>query len=146
MDYMFFSDKATLHTCGHKNSHNCLIWAEEQPNVLEEWQQNTPRVTVWLGMMRTKVNEPAVFAEDTVTGNTYLDMLKQFLEPQLVDDGIMGTVVFQQNGAPPHFSLIDRDYLNLDAFSGRWISHGLQRFYAPCSPDLNPPSPLIFCA
>ena len=59
-----------------------------------------------------------MFAEKTVTGNTYLDMLEQFLEPQLISDGIMDTVVFQQDGAPPHFAITVRDYLN-QAFPGR---------------------------
>ena len=46
------------------------------------------------------------------TGNIYLNMLELFLEPQLQDDVILDTVVFQQDGAPPHFAHIVREYLN----------------------------------
>ncbi|KAJ8897493.1 hypothetical protein PR048_002840 [Dryococelus australis] len=44
----------------------------------------------------------------------------------------MGTVVFKQYGAPPHFSLI------VHAFPERWVSRNYQRFWAPLSPDLAP--------
>ena len=68
----------------------------------------------------------------------YLDMLEQFLEPQLIDDGIKkNTIVFQQDGAPPYFATIVRDYLN-QAFPRRWIGRGSQRIWAARFPDLTP--------
>ena len=39
-------------------------------------------------------------------------MLEQFLKPQLFADNILDLVVFQQNGALPHFAHIVRNYLN----------------------------------
>ena len=49
---------------------------------------------------------PFMFTEKTVgTGKVFLDMLEQVLEPQLISDGIMDTVVFQQDGTPPHFAI-----------------------------------------
>lgn len=41
-----------------------------------------------------------------------IPMLQQFLEQQLVEDGIPDTVVFQQDGTLSHFARIVRDYLN----------------------------------
>jgi hypothetical protein len=41
------------------------------------------------------------FAEPTVTGINYLDMLQLWLMPQLQDDS--EDFIFQQDGAPPHF-------------------------------------------
>ena len=76
-----------------------------------------------------------MFSESTVTGITYLDLLQQFLEPQLIQDGILDTVVYQQDGAPLHFALIVRNCLN-DTFPGRWIGRASLRFWAPRSPDL----------
>ena len=137
MQHVMFSDEATFHTCGHVNRHNCRIWANEQPNSLQEWQRDTPKVNVWLGITKSKVYGPFFFAESTITGNVYLDMLEQFLEPQLVDDGIKNTIVFQQDGAPPIFARIVRDYLN-QAFPERWIGRGSQRIWASRSPDLTP--------
>ena len=80
---------------------NCRIWAEDQPNVMQVWEQDIPKVNVWLGLTRSIVYGPFIFAEETVTGNVYLDMV---LEPQLISDGIIDTV-FLQNGAPPYFAI-----------------------------------------
>ena len=78
-----------------------------------------------------------MFAEGTITGNTYLDMLRDFLEPQLEQDGILDSVVFQQDGAPPHFALAVRAYLN-QRFPNRWIGRGSPRTWPSRSPDLMP--------
>ena len=104
---------------------------------MHEWERDTPRVNVWLGLTRSTVYEPFMFAGKTVTGNTYLDVLEQFLEPQLISDGIMDTVVFQHDGAPPHFAITVRDYLN-QAFPGRWIGRAAPMKWPPRSPDLTP--------
>ena len=84
MHNVLFSDEATFHICGHANRHNCRIWAEQQPNTLQEWQRNSPKVNVWLGISKSMIYGPFMFAEPTVTGNTYLDMLEQFLVPQVI--------------------------------------------------------------
>ena len=120
------------------NRHNCRIWGNERPDDhIFEWQRDTPKVNVWLGMTKQTVYGPFIFVENTVTGGTYLDMLEQFLEPQLQQDGILGTVVHQHDGAPPHFALLVREYLNR-TFPSRWIGRGLPRLWAAHSPDLTP--------
>ena len=50
-------------------------------------------------------------------------MLKQFLEPQLLTDGILDTVVFQQDGAPCHYAIIVREYLD-KCFPRPWFGRG----------------------
>ena len=64
-------------------------------------------------------------------------LLEQFLEPQLQQDGILGTVVYQQDGAPSHFALLVREYLNR-TFPNRWIVRGSPRLWTARSPDLTP--------
>ena len=86
-------------------------------------------------MTKSKVYGPFFFAEDTVTGAVYLDMLENFLEKMLLSDGILNTVVFQQDGAPCHYALIVCDYLN-SRFPNRWIGRGGPRLWAARSPDL----------
>ena len=78
-----------------------------------------------------------MFAEPAVTGITYLDILQQFLESQFIQDGILDSVAYQQEGAPPHFALTIRNYLT-DIFPGRWIGRASLRLWAPRSPDLTP--------
>lgn len=137
MDHILFSDEATFHTCGKINRHNCRIWANEKPTEFTEWERDSPKVNVWLGMTKSKIYGPFFFAEATVTGPVYLDMLQQFLEPQLLADGILNTVVFQQDGAPCHYARIVQTYLNR-RFPNRWIGRGGTRPWAPRSPDLTP--------
>jgi hypothetical protein len=50
-------------------------------------------------------------------------MLSEWLVPQLQQAGIKDTVVLQLGGAPPHFALHVRDYLN-ETFPGRCIGRG----------------------
>ena len=125
-EHILSSDEATFHTCGKVNKHNCRIWGNEPPHTTHEWQRDTPKVNVWLGFTKSTVYGPFMFAEGTITGNTYLDMLRDFLEPQLEQDGILDSVVFQQDGAPPHFALAVRAYLN-QRFPNRWIGRGSPR-------------------
>jgi len=109
---ILFSDEVTFHTRRKVNRHNCRIWADEKPPNFLEWEQDAPKVNVWLGMTQSNVYGPFFFAEATVTRPVYLDMLEQLLEPQLLTDGILDTVVFQQDGAPCHYAVIVRDYLD----------------------------------
>lgn len=113
MHDVLFSDETTFHTL---NSHNCSICF----NALQEWQQDTPKVDMWMVFRRSKISGPFIFVEKTITGSVYLDILEQFLEPRLRNDGIMDTVVFQEDGASHHFALVARDYLR-HAFPGIWI-------------------------
>ena len=55
-----------------------------------------------------------------LTGIVYLDMLQEFLIPQLDEDDQKGRIHFQQDGAPPHYLGEVREYLNT-RFPGRWI-------------------------
>ena len=46
-------------------------------------------------------------------------------------------MIIQQDGAPPHFSIEVRTWLN-EKFNGRWIGRDGPISWAPCSPDLTP--------
>ena len=134
---VLFSDEATFHTCDLVNRHNCRIWAMEQPHEIREWQRDTRKVNVWLGITKSTIYGRFRLGEPTINGKSYLDMLQQFLESQLVTNVILDTAVYQQDGAPAHFALIVRDYLN-GTFPERWIGRGSLRLWAARSPDLTP--------
>ena len=55
---------------------------------------------------------------ETITGIVYLDMLQEFLIPQLDEDDQQRRIHFQQDGAPPHYLGEAREYLNT-RFPGR---------------------------
>ncbi len=50
---------------------------------------------------------------------------------------IVSRIYFQQDGAPAHFSLVVRDWLN-KKFPNRWISRAGPIRWPPKSPDLTP--------
>ena len=62
----------------------------------------------------------AVLGTTCMKGIVYLDMLQEFLIPQLDEDDQEGRIHFQQEGAPPHYLGEVREYLNT-RFPGRWI-------------------------
>ena len=66
-----------------------------------------------------------------------LDMLQEFLIPQLDEDDQEERIHFQQDGAPPHYLGEVREYLNT-RFLGRWIGRAAPIAWPPRSPDLTP--------
>jgi hypothetical protein len=76
------------------------------------------------------------FVERTATGMLYLDMLEEFLMPILEEDG-PDDMLFQQDGAPPHFRKEMTDFLN-GKFPEKRICMGGPITWPPRSPDLTP--------
>ena len=89
--------------------------------------------------MHDRLIGPFFFMERTITGNIYLDMLEQYVFPQLdqIEEENNVQLLFQQDGAPPHFSLQVRARLN-DKFPDRWIGRAAPIPWPPRSPDLTP--------
>lgn len=64
-------------------------------------------------------------------------MVQTHVLPELESRGLMNTVWWQQDGAPPHYARSVRGYLG-ERFGTRWISRGGPVEWPPRSPDLNP--------
>ena len=128
-----FSDEATFHVSGKVNKHNIRIWGSQNP--CEVLERDNPKINVWCGLMHNQIIGPFIFAESTITANIYLDMLKHYVVPQLEE--FQPRVVFQQDGAPPHWGLIVRDFLN-ETFPNRWIGRTGPTPWPPRSPDITP--------
>ncbi|GBN91329.1 hypothetical protein AVEN_128442-1 [Araneus ventricosus] len=54
----------------------------------------------------------------TVTSNIYLDMVQLYAVPQFPEG-----VIFEQDGAPPHYGNIVREFLDA-TFPQQWIGRG----------------------
>jgi hypothetical protein len=130
-----FSDEATFHVCGKVNRHNCRIWGSENPRVVIEHERDSPKVNVWCGVMHDRIIGPFFFAEANVNRWSYLDMLELYAVPQLQE--LQPEIIFQQDGAPPHWARCVRDFLNA-TFPERWIGRGGPTKWPPRSPDLTP--------
>ena len=60
-----------------------------------------PKVNVFCVLLQTKVYGLFFFAENMVTGVTYLTMLQNWFLPQMSEDS--EDFIFQQDGAPSHW-------------------------------------------
>lgn len=139
-DNLVFSDEAVFHLSGKVNRHNVRIWGTDNPHSFVQHVRDSPKLNVFCAVSKFKVYGPFFFAEQSITGNIYLGMLENWLMPQLETDSV--DFIFQQDGAPPHFHLDVRDYLNT-RLRNRWIGrignhdHDLLP-WPPRSPDLTP--------
>lgn len=132
---VLWSDEATFMTNGMMNRQNFRLWHDENPHWhIENKNQGAQKVTVWIGIMDTHLIGPYFF-EENVNGANYLEMLQNFLLPVLTNIGV--PQFLQQDGAPPHFATVVKDWLNFH-FPNRWIGRGGPVEWAPRSPDLSP--------
>jgi hypothetical protein len=115
-------------------------WGTENPHATIEHQRDSSKLNVFWAISRRKVCGPCFFVENTVTGISYLDMLTNWLFPQLDEDS--DNYIYQQDGAPPHFHCEVRHYLN-ENLPHRWIGCAVItdlsfHTWPPRSPDLTP--------
>ena len=80
-----------------------------------------------------KVYGPFFFAKPTVTGISYVDMLENYLMPQLQQD-MDRDFIFQQDWAPLHFQCKVTSHLYSTVVA--WIGRGGTIAGPPQSPDL----------
>jgi hypothetical protein len=130
---VLFTDECVIYRSVH--SRNIVFWAKENPHFYEELGRPTSRYGVSWTECNTRLALSPFMA--------YHDMLSEWLVPQLQQAGIKDTVVLQLDGAPPHFALHVRDYLN-ETLPRRWIGRGSEASSAPFawpprSPDLTTP-------
>ena len=129
-----FTDEATFSVDQVVNRHNCRIWGTENPHETFEKPRVSPKVQVWCGVHHSQIVGPYFFEEPTVTGANYLEMLQTYAIPQL---NRIPHLVFQQDGAAPHWSRAVRAYLD-DAFPDNWIGRGGPTAWLARSPDFTP--------
>ena len=134
-----FSDEATFHVSGAINCRSVRRWGSEDPLAYVEHQRDYPKANAFCAIYSQKMYGPFFFAEETVTGMTYLDMLHLWLMPQLQN---IPTFIFQQDRSPAHFHCEVRQYLNT-VLPGRWIEHASGNdqpllLWPPRTPDIMP--------
>ena len=83
--------------------------------------------------MHDKIIGPLFFAEKSITAQIYLDLLTEYVSPQL--EQYQPQVIFQQDGAPPHWGFEVRQFLN-DTFPERWTGRDGPIPWPPRSPDI----------
>lgn len=103
-----------------------------------EHGRDSPKVNVFCAIFSSKVYGPFFFAEKSIRGITYLDMLEIWLFLDLKED--VQNFVFQQDGAPSHWHSAVCKFLNRK-LPQHWIGGSEAVYlalhtYLPMSPDL----------
>ncbi|PNF37864.1 hypothetical protein B7P43_G07422 [Cryptotermes secundus] len=124
-----FSDEATFQDSGVVHRYNCRIWGSQNPHVTCESEKGGPNLNVWTGLMRDKQIGQFSFSEYTVTGRSFLDMLKLYALPHL-------SLKLSSNKTA-HFCHHVRNHLDRE-MAGRLIGRGGPIAWPPRSPDLTP--------
>jgi hypothetical protein len=136
---ILFTDEATFTRDGITNNRNSHSWALENPfETTETHFQHRFSVNIWCGVLNNLLIGPFAFQE-RLTSEHYLNFLQNEL-PGLMEDVPLQNRVnmwFQHDGAPPHFGINVRTYLN-NNFANRWIGRGGPVIWPPRSPDLTP--------
>jgi hypothetical protein len=145
LNYLIFSDEATFCLNGQVHRQNCRYWATENPHWMQESHtQNPQKLNVWAGFTRGHILGPYFF-DGSLNGEMYLEFLRFELIPALAilfpnyedPDLPSFNVWYQQDGAPPHYSLRVREYLD-EVFPNRWIGRRGPMEWPARSPDLTP--------
>ena len=100
-------------------------WSPTPVNFTLSKSLHSPKVVVWCAVGSNFLIQPFFF-QSTVTGENYEAMLRTHLLPQLHVNDPNNSIVFQHDGAPPHFARNVTQFLNDEEISHA-ISHLLIR-------------------
>lgn len=138
---VLFTDEAEFTRNGINNFHNQHLWALENPHgIIESRHQQRFSLNVWGGIVANCLIGP-VFLPPRLNGENYHWFLAHTLPPLLEDVpiAVRRRMWFMHDGAPAHFSLLVRNWLNQPGnYGSNWIGRGGPVLWPPRSPDLNP--------
>lgn len=93
---------------------------------------------VWLGVIDESIVGPYYF-NGTVNSQSYLNMLEQFVMPELNRLGKNSNeIIYMHDGAPPHITAGVRNFLSANFFGWMGRGDGSILGWPPRSPDFNP--------
>ena len=95
------SDEAHFYLTGHVNKPNYRYWSADNPIIIYEHPLSSQKVTVWCGMICTKIIGPYLYEDDngrtvTVTRDSYRKCIQEYLLPEMKDP-YMHVMWFQQD-------------------------------------------------
>lgn len=138
---LVMTDEAHIKLHLTPNKQNVREYAITNPHfTVETHFQHNPGTNVWCGFVGTTLLGP-FFIDGTLNGERYLQLLNDQIQSAIEEEVALAyrqSVWYQHDGAPPHFFLQARDWLNLQ-YGGRWIGRGGPVEWPPRSPDLTPP-------
>lgn len=136
---VLFTDECSFSRDGIMNTRNNHRWSHENPHEIAHTRhQQRFSYNVWAGIVDNYLLGP-VFLPPRLNGQYYRQFLDEELEALLdeVPLQIRQNLWFMQDGAPAHFSVAVRDFLNT-RFPNHWIGRAGPIAWPPRSPDCNP--------
>lgn len=137
LDKIVWSDEAYFTLDGQVNTHNCVIWGFEKPQATISKQLHSPKVCVWMGFSAEFLLKPHFF-DATINAENYLSLLRDQVFPEMRRRRKLRQAIFQQDGAPPHWAIVVRNFLAANLPGDRIIARGIGQAWPPRSPDLSP--------
>ena len=131
-DHILWSDESMFYLNGTVCRHNDVTWGPTNPHNQLEVRNSQQSVMVWCGLTSNSLVGPHFF-QGGVGGAQYLAMLDRTLWPF----ARYKRLTFQQDGAPAHYALDVRAWLD-EKFPNRWIGRRGPTEWPPRSPDLTP--------
>ncbi|XP_070529987.1 uncharacterized protein [Cardiocondyla obscurior] len=137
-DNILWSDEAIFTPNGIFNSKNFIMWQHQNPHAVRQCAfQFRWKLNVWAGIIGNRVIGP-YFLPPRLDGERYAQFLENHL-PILLEElplQMQQTMIFQHDGAPPHYSRHARMVLDRH-FPDRWIGRNGPISWPARSPDLN---------
>ena len=130
---ILFSDEAVFHVNGSVNRHNLHYWSVENKNQIYPKGQDRKSVTIWCFLGPNGVIGYNI-SQSNMNSERYHGIIQEKVVPYL-HQRRSKQLLFQQDGAPPHFALIVRTLLD-HSLPGRWIGRRGPIEWPPRSPDL----------
>lgn len=121
------------------NVHNEHWWSNENPYVTrQDAYQHRFSVNVWAGILDNCLLGP-YFIDGRLDSLSYLNILNSVVNEMLRDVplSVRRHLFYQHDGAPAHYQVRVREYLN-NHFGDRWIGRGGPVPWPARSPDLTP--------
>ncbi|UYV61976.1 hypothetical protein LAZ67_1007240 [Cordylochernes scorpioides] len=143
---VLWTDEAHFSLNGEVNTKNSRIWATENPRIFTEMPLHQRRVIVWCGFTSSFIIGPFFFEEIngrtfktvSVTGERYVQLLREKVIPILQDRQALSEITFMQDGGPPHISRGAKQLLKDTFGEDRVISRHFIHQWPSRSPDLTP--------
>lgn len=135
---ILFTDEASFSRNAIRNFHNNHLWSEENPHAIQESHfQEQFSLNVWAGILGDYLIGP-FFLPGRLNGERYRHFLEEDLPILLADvpHRLRNEMWFMHDGAPAHFSIQAREFLDR-TFNNRWIGRRGPQPWPPRSPDLN---------
>jgi hypothetical protein len=136
---VLFTDEASFTREGIVNVHNLHLWSAVNPHVTRQCKHQVRfSVNVWAGILGDHLIGPYILP-DRLNGRNYWIFLNEVL-PELLENVPLADIRgmwFQHDGAPAHFAVAVRQFLDA-RYPNRWIGRAGPIAWPPRSPDMTP--------